>query len=223
MSVTSGTLEALRVRPREALTAITRRNSWALGLVAFFAVLHDYQRRRVTTFLDPESDPLGAGYHITQSKIAIGSGGILGKGFGNGSQSHLEYLPEAHTDFVFAVLAEELGLVGSTLVIGLFAVLVYRAFVIGRRALAAGLPFHGILSTGIGITLGIQAGINIGVNTGLLPTKGLTLPLISYGRTSTVITLCAIGLLLRICTELSRAEMLSQRTGRSGKRRSTTQ
>ena len=126
----------------------------------------------------------------------------------------LFYLPEAHTDFVFAVLAEELGLVGSTLVIVLFAALVYRAIDLGRRAFAIGLPFQALVSTGIGLMLGIQAGINIGVNTGLLPTKGLTLPLISYGRSSTVVTLFAIGLLFRVFREVEFAEARLPRAGR---------
>jgi cell division protein FtsW len=119
----------------------------------------------------------------------------------------LHFLPEPHTDFVFAVLTEEFGLVGATLVIGLFAVLVYRAFDLGRRTFKANLPFHGLLSFGIGISLGLQAAINIGVNTGLLPTKGLTLPLISYGRTSVVVTLFALGLLFRIGRELDDVDL----------------
>jgi cell division protein FtsW len=170
----------------------------ALGLLATFS---DYRAERLTAFLDPWGDPLASGFQLTNSLIAIGRGDWFGVGLGESVQK-LFYLPEAHTDFVFAVAAEELGFVGSTLVIVLFAVLVYRAIMIGQRSLAAGLTFQGLLATGIGIMLGLEACINIGVNTGLLPTKGLTLPLISYGRSSTVVTLIAVGLLVRIVWEL---------------------
>ncbi len=183
----------------------------AVVLLGCIALTAEYRVDRIMSFRHPFEDPYNDGFQLVQSLIAIGRGDWFGVGLGESVQK-LFYLPEAHTDFVFAVLAEELGLVGSTLVIALFALLVYRAFVIGRQAFDLELPFHGVLSTGIGITLGIQAGINIGVNTGMLPTKGLTLPLISYGRTSTVVTLCAIGLLLRICTEISRAEYAPRRT-----------
>jgi len=188
----------------------------ALTGIAFTAA---YRVDRIMSFRSPWDDPYNDGFQLVQSLIAIGSGDWFGVGLGESVQK-LFYLPEAHTDFVFAVLAEELGFVGSTLVVALFGILVYRALVIGRRAFAAELPFHGVLSTGLGITFGIQAGINIGVNTGLLPTKGLTLPLISYGRSSTVVTLCAIGLLLRVYAELKRAESApARRAPRAGKRR----
>jgi cell division protein FtsW len=188
----------------------------AVVLLACVALSAAYRVDRLMSFRTPFADPYNDGFQLVQSLIAIGRGDWLGVGLGESVQK-LFYLPEAHTDFVFAVLAEETGLVGSTVVIALFAVLVYRAFVLGRRALSAELPFHGILATAIGITLGIQAGINIGVNTGLLPTKGLTLPLISYGRSSTVVTLCAIGLLLRICSEVERARSPTA-TGARGRR-----
>jgi cell division protein FtsW len=125
-------------------------------------------------------------------------------GLGAGVQK-LRYLPDAHTDFIFAVLAEEFGLIGSTLVIALFAAIVYRAFELGRRGVAVGLPFHGLLCMGIGLMLGLEAAISIGVNTGLLPTKGLALPLISFGRTSAVVTLLALGILFRAAAEITRA------------------
>ena len=118
------------------------------------------------------------------------------------SVQKLAYLPEAHTDFVFAVLVEELGFVGASIVIGLFAVIVYRAVMLGREAMRAGMPFQALVATGIGLMLGFEAFINIGVNAGLLPTKGLPLPLVSYGRASTVVTLIALGLLLRIHHEV---------------------
>ncbi len=176
----------------------------AVVLLGFVALMESYRVARIMSFRAPFDDPYNDGFQLVQSLIAIGSGDLFGVGIGESVQK-LFYLPEAHTDFIFAVLAEELGLVGSTAVIVLFGLLVWRALLIGRRALDNGMPFHGLLCTGIGITLALQAGINIGVNTGLLPTKGLTLPLISYGRTSTVVTLAAIGLLLRAGLELSRA------------------
>jgi cell division protein FtsW len=133
--------------------------------------------------------------------IAIGRGEWGGVGLGESVQK-LFYLPEAHTDFVFAVLVEELGFVGASIVIALFAAVVYRAIALGREALRSGMYFQGLVATGIGLMLGFEAFINIGVNSGLLPTKGLPLPLISYGRSSTVVTLVALGLLLRIHHEL---------------------
>lgn len=180
----------------------------AIAAAAFAALVFsaDYRLDRWMSFRDPFADPLDGGFQLVQSLIAIGRGDWFGVGLG-GSVQKLFYLPEAHTDFVFAVLAEELGLIGSTCVIALFALLVYRAVSLGRRSLDANLPFHGLVAYAIGITLGIQAFINIGVNTGLLPTKGLTLPLLSYGRTSTVVTLTALGLLFRIHHELAVAEL----------------
>lgn len=165
------------------------------------AMSSDYRLQRLLGFLDPWADPFGSGYQLTQSLIAIGHGGWLGVGLGESVQKML-YLPEAHTDFVFAVLYEELGFLGSSLAIVLYGVLVVRALGMGPRAHAVGLPFQGLLSSAIGLMLGIQAFINIGVNTGLLPTKGLTLPLMSYGRTSVVITLVCLGLLVRIHHEV---------------------
>jgi cell division protein FtsW len=170
-----------------------------LGLLAFSSA---YRVERLTAFLDPWADPYESGFQLTQSLIAIGRGEWLGVGLGESVQK-LFYLPEAHTDFVFAVLAEELGFIGASLVIALFALIVYRALALGREAIRGGLPFQGLVSTGIGLMLGLEAFINIGVNAGLLPTKGLTLPLVSYGRSSTVVTLVALGLLLRIHRELN--------------------
>ncbi|HEU4617199.1 MAG TPA: putative lipid II flippase FtsW [Gammaproteobacteria bacterium] len=183
---------------------------------AGFAVLSfsaSYRLERLTAFLDPWADPYASGFQLTQSLIAIGRGDWLGVGLGESVQK-MFYLPEAHTDFVFAVLAEELGFVGSTAVIALFGLVVFRAIAIGQRAIAAGLPFHGLVATGIGLTIGLQAFINIGVNTGLLPTKGLTLPLLSYGRSSTIVTLAALGLLVRIYHELRPAERRREAAGR---------
>ena len=167
--------------------------------------LEPYRLKRLfTSFLDPWADASDGGFQLVNSIIAIGSGNWFGVGLGEGVQK-LGYVPEPHTDFIFAVLAEEFGLVGATVVVLLFALLVWRAIDIGQRALARGLPFHGLLAIGIGLMLGLQAAVSIGVNTGLLPTKGLALPLISYGRTSAVVTLLALGLLLRVAHELAQA------------------
>ena len=176
----------------------------AAGLLAALALTSPYRLQRLQTFLDPWADPYGSGFQLTQSLIAIGRGDWFGVGLGDSVQK-LFYLPEAHTDFVFAVLAEELGFVGVTLVVLLFGIIVYRALALGPKAAELGMPFHGLVSTGIALALGLQAFINMGVNMGLLPTKGLTLPLISYGRTSAVVTLISIGLLVRIQHEVRQA------------------
>jgi len=189
----------------------------AIAALAALALSSSYRLQRLTTFLDPWADPYASGFQLTQSLIAIGRGDWLGVGLGESVQK-LFYLPEAHTDFVFAVLAEELGFMGVTLAIVLFGIVVFRAIAMGPRASALGMPFQGLVSTGIGLTLGIQAFINIGVNTGLLPTKGLTLPLISYGRTSVVITLVSLGLLARIHHEVVIAARRSA-AREAGKRR----
>jgi cell division protein FtsW len=173
------------------------------------ARLSPYRWERIVSFLHPWEHQSDTGYQLVNSFIAIGSGTWFGAGLGDGVQK-LNYLPEAHTDFVFAVLAEELGFVGASLVIGLFALLVWRAFEIGRRAQRRELHFHALLAMGIGLTLGIQAAISIGVNTGLLPTKGLTLPLISFGRSSTIATLFLLGLLFRVAHELGETTLSSQ-------------
>jgi cell division protein FtsW len=156
-----------------------------------------YRLERLTAFLNPWADPFDTGFQLTQALIAIGRGGWLGVGLGESVQK-LFYLPEAHTDFIFAVLAEELGFVGMTAVIGLFAFITWRAFAIARRAELAGLRFGAYLAYGIGLLVCLQAFINVGVNMGVLPTKGLTLPLISYGGSSVVISCLALGLLLRV-------------------------
>jgi cell division protein FtsW len=171
------------------------------SVLAVLAVSFAYRLARLKTFLDPWADQFGGGFQLTQSLIAIGRGEWLGVGLGESVQK-LFYLPEAHTDFVFAVLVEELGFAGGSLVVALFGVIVYRAIALGREALRSGMQFQGLVCIGIGLLLGFEAFINIGVNSGLLPTKGLPLPLVSYGRSSTVATLCALGLLLRIHHEL---------------------
>jgi cell division protein FtsW len=192
-----GVLFVAGARLRDFLLAVGA-GTVVLGTLAFSSA---YRVERLTTFLDPWADPYASGFQLTQSLIAIGRGEWLGVGLGASVQK-LFYLPEAHTDFVFAVLAEELGFAGATLVVVLFALIVYRSVTLGREAIQNGMPFQGLVATGIGLMLGIAACINIGVNAGLLPTKGLTLPLVSYGRSSTVVTLAALGLLLRIHHEV---------------------
>jgi cell division protein FtsW len=166
-------------------------------LLAGMAISSPYRMMRLTTFMDPWADPFNSGFQLTQSLIAIGRGEWLGVGLGASIQK-LFYLPEAHTDFVFAVLAEELGLLGVCSIILLYAVLVWRAFVIASQATRAENLFASYLAYGIGIWFGLQSFINIGVNMGMLPTKGLTLPLMSYGGSSMVVMCAAIALLLRI-------------------------
>jgi len=195
--------------------------SLALGVattaLASLAYTSPYRLQRLLGFVDPWADPYASGFQLTQSLIAIGRGEWLGVGLGDSVQK-LFYLPEAHTDFVFAVLAEELGLVGATLVICLFGVVVFKAITLGQRAAAVDLPYQGLVSSGIGLMLGLQAFINIGVNMGLLPTKGLTLPLISYGRTSAVITVVALALLMRAHHEVKEAERRARPKSGQGRR-----
>ena len=168
---------------------------------AVLALTSAYRLKRLTVFLHPWDDPFNGGFQLTQSLIAIGRGGWFGVGLGSSIQK-LFYLPEAHTDFVFAVLAEELGLLGVVGVIVLFVALVWRALRISRMAAQAGLTFQAYVALAFGMWLGLQAIVNIGVNMGVLPTKGLTLPLISYGRSSLIVSLGWLGVLLRIYHEV---------------------
>lgn len=170
--------------------------------------------QRLLSFQDPWADPFNSGFQLTQSLIAIGRGEWLGVGLG-GSVQKLFYLPEAHTDFLFAVLAEEFGLVGVLLVLGLFGYVVLRAFVIATQSLKAGKAFGGYLAYGIGLWLGIQVFVNLGVNMGLLPTKGLTLPLMSYGGSSLIMSLVSFALLLRVDFELRTSQVAARPVGRS--------
>ena len=181
--------------------------SWRLmGLLAALAagampvlwyVMHDYQRRRLLTFLNPESDPLGAGYHIIQSKIAVGSGGLYGKGWLNGTQSHLDFLPERSTDFIFAVFGEELGLLGSVVLLSVYLFIVLRGLYIVTQAQD---NYSRLLAGSLTLTLLVYVFVNIGMVTGLLPVVGVPLPLISYGGTSMVTLLAAFGILMSIHT-----------------------
>lgn len=189
-----------------------------VGLAAL-AVSAPYRLARLSGFTDPWEDPFGSGFQLTQSLIAIGSGEWFGAGLGNSVQK-LFYLPEAHTDFVFAVIAEEFGLLGTVVLIGLFSALVWRALAIAMDAAARDRYYQAYLAFGIAVWQGAQVFINLGVNMGILPTKGLTLPLVSYGRSSLIITLAALALLLRIDMEnrgLS-SELAAAGTRKSGRK-----
>uniref|UniRef100_I1XMJ5 Peptidoglycan glycosyltransferase MrdB n=1 Tax=Methylophaga nitratireducenticrescens TaxID=754476 RepID=I1XMJ5_METNJ len=159
--------------------------------------MHDYQRRRVMTLFNPESDPLGAGYHIIQSKIAIGSGGLHGRGWLQGTQSHLEFLPERSTDFIFAVIAEEFGLIGLILLITVYLLITARGLYIAAQAQ---MSYMKLLAGSIAITFLVYVFVNVGMVTGLLPVVGVPLPLISYGGTSMVTLLAGFGILMSIHT-----------------------
>ena len=188
-----------------------------LGM-GLLAVASPYRMQRLTGFLDPWSDPFNSGFQLTQSLIAIGRGEWVGVGLGNSVQK-LFYLPEAHTDFVFAVFAEEFGLLGSLALIGLFLALLWRVFKLAIRAVNAERFFEAYIAIGLGTWLGLQAFINVGVNMGILPTKGLTLPLVSYGRSSLIVTMIAIALLLRIHHELMvDAKPVNRRSANKGQR-----
>jgi rod shape determining protein RodA len=166
----------------------------AMPLVYFFA-LHDYQRARVTTFLDPESDPLGAGYHIAQSKIAIGSGGIFGKGFNNGTQSHLDYLPEPHTDFVFSSMAEEWGLMGGLFVLAMYTLILKWGWKVATEAQDR---FSALIAAGATATIFFYIAINLLMVMGMAPAKGIPLPWMSHGGSSMMTNMICIGLLMMV-------------------------
>ncbi len=170
--------------------------------MALLAVMSPYRLQRLIAFLDPWADPYNSGFQLTNALMAFGRGEWLGVGLGSSVQK-LYYLPEAHTDFVLAVIAEEFGLLGVTIVIAAFLAIVLRSLRLSRIAADAGMPLHACLAAAFGVWLGLQAFINIGVNMGLLPTKGLTLPLLSYGRSSVLVTLAWAGMLLRVHHEVA--------------------
>jgi cell division protein FtsW len=172
----------------------------AAGTMVAVLSLAEYRWLRLMCFLDPWSDPYGCGYQLTQSLIAVGSGGIFGAGLGASIQK-LHYLPEAYNDFLFAVLAEELGLVGVISVVGLYSIMIWRMFRISANAEKLGNPFSSYLVSGVALLFGAQTLINMGVNLGLLPPKGLTLPLMSYGGSSMLIMCIALALVLRVAWE----------------------
>ena len=192
--------------------------SVCVGAVALIATLQPYRLARFTAFTDPWEHQFGGGYQLTQALIAFGRGEWFGLGLGNSIQK-LFFLPEAHTDFLFSIIAEELGVIGAVTIILLFACLVLRALWIGRNACNQGEEFHAYMAYGIALLLGIQALINLGVNLGLLPTKGLTLPLASYGGNSLIISCVLIAILLRIeyeCRSLAGAASVTKRSRKRG-------
>ncbi len=184
------------------LAGMSWRLIFALGIagsifapILWIFLMHDYQKQRVLTFLDPESDPLGSGYHIIQSKIAIGSGGVEGKGWLSGTQSQLEFLPERHTDFIFAVFSEEFGLLGVLALLGIYLFIVGRGLYIASNAQEI---YAKVLAGSITLTFFVYVFVNIGMVSGLLPVVGVPLPLISYGGTSMVTLMAGFGILMSV-------------------------
>jgi len=170
----------------------------ALGaacLVPLWGVLHDYQRRRILTMLDPSQDPLGAGYHTIQSTIAVGSGGVLGKGWLQGTQAHLEFIPERHTDFIFAVYSEEFGLAGNCVLLGLYALLIARGLVIAAQAASF---FSRLVAGAVTLMFFTYAFVNMGMVSGILPVVGVPLPFVSYGGTSLATLFVGVGILMSV-------------------------
>lgn len=169
----------------------------AFSPIIWFYLLHPYQKQRVLTFLNPESDPLNAGYHIIQSKIAIGSGGVEGKGWLQGTQSQLEFLPERHTDFIFSVFSEEFGFIGVLLLLAVYMFVIIRGVIIAVRAQEA---FTKLLAGSVILTFFVYLFVNIGMVSGLLPVVGVPLPLVSYGGTSIVTLMASFGILMAVAT-----------------------
>jgi rod shape determining protein RodA len=183
-------LAGLRLRVMLAMLALAVAGAWFS-----WSLMHDYQRKRVLTFLNPQTDPLGAGYHIIQSQIAIGSGGVFGKGWMNGSQAQLEFLPERSTDFIFAVIGEEFGLLGLLLLLLLYLFVVGRAIYLARETQDT---FARLLAGSLALTFFVYVFINAGMVTGLLPVVGVPLPLVSYGGSSVVTLLASFGILMAL-------------------------
>jgi rod shape determining protein RodA len=183
-------MAGLQVRIMAALLGLAAAAGWG-----GWHFLHDYQKKRVLTFMDPQTDPLGAGYHIIQSQIAIGSGGVFGKGWMNGSQAQLEFLPERSTDFIFAVIGEEFGLLGLLLLLLLYAFIVGRAIYLSTQTQDT---FARLLAGSLALTFFVYVFINAGMVSGLLPVVGVPLPLVSYGGTSMVTLLAGFGILMAL-------------------------
>ena len=188
------------------LSGVSSRFLLPFGFLIFifilvFSFIQPYRFERIISFFDPWHDPFGSGYQLTQALIAFGRGEWLGLGLGNSIQK-LFFLPEAHTDFIFSIIGEELGFIGAACVVLLFVVLVIRGLSIGNSARRKGMNFHSSLAYGISILLGVQSVVNLGVNLGVLPTKGITLPFISYGGNSLVVSLVMVAILLRIEIEV---------------------
>ena len=180
-----------------------------LGVIPiFWQFLRDYQKARVISFLNPQADPLGTGYHLIQAMVTVGSGQIFGRGLGRGTQSHLRFLPEQHTDFIFASLAEELGFLGATLLLILFTLLLWRILVIAKKTKE---PFGILILTGVFTMILAQVFINIGMSLGLLPITGITLPLMSYGGSSIISAMISLGIVESIAREKKRGETLEIR------------
>ena len=194
----------------------------AVGLTAISALAYfsPYRWARVTSFLDPWKDPFGSGYQLTQSLMAYGRGEITGQGLGNSIQK-LEYLPEAHTDFVMAVLAEELGFVGISAVLLLSMALVLKALLLGQKAVSKEKYFEGFFAYAIGIWFCFQAAVNVGASAGIVPTKGLTMPLISYGGSSMIIMALALAVLIRIDHEIRLQSIQATARHNKSQKRST--
>jgi cell division protein FtsW len=200
LAITAGMLVLGGVNlPRMSLPIVI-----GLPVLAALAIFEPYRMRRITSFLDPWADQLGSGYQLSNALMAVGRGEWLGVGLGASVQK-LNYLPEAHTDFIFSVIAEELGFAGVCVVIGLYALLVGRALYLGMQCVEMRRHFAGYIAFGVALWIGMQSFVSIGVNLGMLPTKGLTLPLVSSGGSSVMMTCVAIGLLLRVSYELDRA------------------
>ncbi|MDQ5849802.1 MAG: rod shape-determining protein RodA, partial [Pseudomonadota bacterium] len=165
------------------------------ALFPLWGFLHDYQRKRILTLLDPTQDPLGAGYHIIQSTIAVGSGGLSGKGWLNGTQAHLEFIPERHTDFIFAVYSEEFGLIGNCVLLLLYSLLVGRGLVIAANAATV---FSRLLASSIALMFFVYAFVNMGMVSGILPVVGVPLPFLSYGGTALLTLFIGAGILMSV-------------------------
>jgi rod shape determining protein RodA len=180
----------------------------ALAAPYAWSMLHPYQRKRLEVFLNPDTDPLGAGYHIAQSKIALGSGGLTGRGFMNGTQSQLDFLPEKRTDFIFTMFAEEWGFIGSLVLIGLFAALTLMLLVMASRCAS---PFSRLVIAGTGVMIFIYTFINVAMVSGLVPVVGVPLPLVSYGGTSMMTIALAMG--LSMCAYVHRGQGMPRRIG----------
>ena len=191
----SGTLAILFVAGVRLWKFVALGTASLAALPVMWAAMHDYQRQRVLTFLDPERDPLGSGYHILQSKIALGSGGLLGRGFMQGTQSHLNFLPEKQTDFIFTMLAEEFGLVGGLALIGLFALLIVYGYAIALRSRST---FGRLTAMGVTTTFFLYVFVNIAMVMGVIPVVGVPLPLVSYGGTALLTVLVCFGLLMNV-------------------------
>jgi rod shape determining protein RodA len=170
----------------------------AASLPLVWTMMHGYQKRRILTLLDPSQDPLGAGYHTIQATIAVGSGGLEGKGWLNGTQTHLEFIPERHTDFIFAVFSEEFGLIGATVLIVLYAALIARGLLIAANAPT---PFARLLAGGVTLIFFTYAFVNMGMVSGILPVVGVPLPFISYGGTALVTLFLGVGILMSVARE----------------------